>query len=304
MNWGYNTKQRGAAPDDIADVLAWLARNTREVKDLADPALSRQLLAAATSRLDGTRAAATSVRRNRAVLLNALDYAVELKLLDSNPIKNLKWRAPKVAREVDRRVVVNPAQARALLEAVRAQQPSGPRLVAFFGVLYYSGLRPEEAVGLRRQDVQLPDLVGTRLPSSGANRAISGANFISGRPGPTSAGSGPTTDQAATAAASSTAPRARAGGFHAHRPSPSCSASTSPTFDGEPSRPAVPGCPGPPTGHHHLPPRLGPGTQDRTDGRGVPLPAGSPALRPSPRMPVHLAQRRSSRHPGRRVGRP
>jgi integrase len=53
--------------------------------------------------------------------------------------------------------VVNPSQARKLLEAVRAQRPSGPRLVAFFGVLYYSGLRPEEAVALLRQDVKLPE---------------------------------------------------------------------------------------------------------------------------------------------------
>ena len=159
VNWGFNTKERDRAPGDVEGVLIWLTRNTKEVKQLADPSLSRQLLDAATSRLDGTRAAATSVRRNRAVLLNALDYAVELKLLDVNPVKNLKWRAPRVAHEVDRRVVVNPAQARALLEAVRAQQPSGPRLVAFFGVLYYSGLRPEEAVGLRRQDVELPDLI-------------------------------------------------------------------------------------------------------------------------------------------------
>jgi integrase len=159
VNWGYNTKQRNEAPDDVTDILTWLARNTKEVKELADLALSRQLLTAATSRLDGSRVAATSVRRNRAVLLNALDYAVELKLLDHNPVKSIKWRSPKVAHEVDRRVVVNPAQARALLEAVRSQQPSGPQLVAFFGVLYYSGLRPEEAIGLRRQDVKLPDLV-------------------------------------------------------------------------------------------------------------------------------------------------
>jgi integrase len=159
VNWGFNTKQRAMAPGELGDALIWLARNTREVKELADPALSRQVLTAATSRLDGSRAAPTSVHRNRAVLLNALDYAVELKLLDTNPIKSLKWRAPKVAHAVDRRVVVNPTQARALLEAVRAQQPSGPRLVAFFGVLYYSGLRPEEAVGLRRQDVELPALV-------------------------------------------------------------------------------------------------------------------------------------------------
>jgi len=159
VNWAYNSKQRDAAPGDVQEVLSWLSRNTREVKDVAGPALSRRLLASATSRLDGSQAASTSVRRNRAVLLNTLDFAVELGLLDSNPVKDIKWRAPRTTPEVDRRVVVNPGQARALLEAVRAQKPSGPWLVAFFGVLYYSGLRPEEAVGLRRQDVVLPDLV-------------------------------------------------------------------------------------------------------------------------------------------------
>jgi integrase len=156
--WGYNTRQRAAAPPGIAETLAWLAGNTSQVRELADPALARQLLTAATARLDGNRAAATSVRRNRAVLLNALEYAVELKLLEDNPLKQIKWRAPQVAHEVDRQVVVNPAQARALLAAVGAQRPSGPRLVAFFGVLYYSGLRPEEAVGLHRRDVELPAL--------------------------------------------------------------------------------------------------------------------------------------------------
>jgi len=43
-------------------------------------------------------------------------------------------------------------QARALLEAVRAQQPSGPRLVAFFAMMFYAGLRPEEAVNLSRDN--------------------------------------------------------------------------------------------------------------------------------------------------------
>jgi integrase len=96
-------------------------------------------------------------RRNRAILANALDYGVELGLLDTNPIRALKWTAPKVSSQVDRRSVVNPSQARALLEAVRAQQPTGPRLVAFFAVMYYAGLRPEEAINLRAEDVALPD---------------------------------------------------------------------------------------------------------------------------------------------------
>jgi integrase len=51
---------------------------------------------------------------------------------------------------------VNPRQARALLEAVRAQQPSGPRLATFFAAMYYAGLRPEEAINLGRDNVILP----------------------------------------------------------------------------------------------------------------------------------------------------
>jgi integrase len=51
---------------------------------------------------------------------------------------------------------VNPRQARALLAAVRVQKPSGPRLVAFFGVMYYAGLRPEEAVSLRKENLRMP----------------------------------------------------------------------------------------------------------------------------------------------------
>jgi integrase len=38
---------------------------------------------------------------------------------------------------------------------VRAQRPSGPRLVTFFAVMYYAGLRPEEAINLAADNVIL-----------------------------------------------------------------------------------------------------------------------------------------------------
>jgi integrase len=117
------------------------------------------MLGLATDRLDGKTAAASTARRNRTILANAMDYAVELGLLETNPIRRIKWTAYKVSSQVDRRSVVNPRQARALLEAVRAQQPSGPRLVAFFAVMYYAGLRPEEAINLAVENVILPPQV-------------------------------------------------------------------------------------------------------------------------------------------------
>ena len=57
---------------------------------------------------------------------------------------------------MDRRVVVNPEQARALLGAVRRQKASGPSLVAFFGSMYFGALRPAEAATLRKSTLALP----------------------------------------------------------------------------------------------------------------------------------------------------
>ncbi|GII05455.1 tyrosine-type recombinase/integrase [Planobispora takensis] len=157
--WAFNTRQRDSAPEDAASVLRWLAANTKPLSALAETQPVRELLAVATSRLDGKRAATSTMLRNKTILQTALDYAVELKLLSHNPIKALKWKRPKSTSEVDRRSVVNHAQARALLAAVEARKPSGKRLKAFFAVMYYAGLRPEEAVHLRVHNVTIPPLV-------------------------------------------------------------------------------------------------------------------------------------------------
>jgi hypothetical protein len=103
-----------------------------------------------------TPAASTTQRRKRAVFYNALGYAVEAGLLGANPVDRIQWKAPEVAETVDRRVVVSPAQARALLAGVRAQGARGRHLEAFFGCIYYAALRPSEAVALREADCHLP----------------------------------------------------------------------------------------------------------------------------------------------------
>ena len=57
---------------------------------------------------------------------------------------------------VDRRVVVNPEQARHLITAVSDIGSTGPRYVAFFATIYFAGLRPAEVLALRIQDCTLP----------------------------------------------------------------------------------------------------------------------------------------------------
>jgi integrase len=178
--YGFNTKRRADAPESVADRLRWLAANTRPVEDLTLPGVAREVLDAATSRLDGKRAAADTVRKHRMLLANALDYAVERELLDSNPIRALKWTSPakSTTREVDRRSVVNHRQAKLLLDAVSEQWPSGERLVAFFALMYYAALRPEEAVNVNRDDIHLPSAV---LAEAWGELALSGAKPHAGR---------------------------------------------------------------------------------------------------------------------------
>ena len=132
VRWGFNTKQRAEPPADVAEVLAWVARNSAPLSALAEPATARRVLQQATERLDGKPAAASTARRHRTILANAMDYAIELGLLETNPVRVLKWTAPKVSSQVDRRSVVNPRQARALLDAVRspaAERAAARRLV-------------------------------------------------------------------------------------------------------------------------------------------------------------------------------
>jgi integrase len=146
-----------AAPAEIRQALDWLSRNTRPVSDLAEAGITRRVMDALTKTSDGKSAAAGTIQRKRGVIVNALGQAVERNLLLTNPAASLSWTAPRTIKTVDKRVVVNPTQARALLEAVGDQGPSGAALVAFFAVMYYSALRPGEALNLRKTNLLLPD---------------------------------------------------------------------------------------------------------------------------------------------------
>lgn len=175
--WAFNIRNSSAGlpPEQIARALSWLERNTREVGELAQPGVARAVLDALSLTADGSRAAPATVARQRGVVVNVGEYAVERKLLGKNPITSVAWKAPRTVKGVDKRVVVNADQARQLLAAVAEEKPSGRRLVAFFGALYYAALRPGEAATLRRADVILPAegwgelLLAGSTPEAGAS---------------------------------------------------------------------------------------------------------------------------------------
>lgn len=171
-------------PDDVQGVLHWVSKASRPLTDLTEPATARALLDSLKLKLDGTAAAAETVRRKRRTLVNAANYAVDLGELSENPITAVRWQKPKVSNQVDPRVVANPEQARNLLAAVSYvggyRRARGRRLVGLFAAMYFGGLRPAEAVGLVETDLVLPDsgwgsaLLHRTRPSAGKRWTDSG----------------------------------------------------------------------------------------------------------------------------------
>ena len=189
VRWAFNApaRARGPAPENLAVAARWLQKHTRPLADLEERTVCREVLDAIAVRLDGRAAAATSIARRRAVFHNILEMAVEREMLATNPLDRLRWKRRKSSERLDPRVVATPAQARALLEAVRLgwqadseirkrqAAAAGERLVAFFGSMYYAALRPSEATELAVADLEIPEEGWGWLLITNSNAEISDA---------------------------------------------------------------------------------------------------------------------------------
>jgi integrase len=159
--YAFNKQRReeGSPPEEWATALAWVEKNTVRLADLAKAAMVHRVLDAISRKVDDPRsaAAASTVARKRAVFSGALRYAVELEYLESNPLKKVKWEAPRTTLQVDKQVVPNDDQARRLLDAVTA---TTPELTGFFACVSEAGLRPEEALHLSEHQYERPKAEG------------------------------------------------------------------------------------------------------------------------------------------------
>jgi integrase len=170
-SWSYNSRARGAVPandkaaartvpagDEREAVLKWVSAHSIPVVRLADAAVVRAVLLGLQRNLDGTKSSATAYDRRRGVFFGALEYAVELDLLDSNPMQRVKvTRVKSLDEQVDPATVASLAQGRTLIEVAKNYNSRYKgRLAAFFGLMFWAGLRPAECVDLHVADLTLP----------------------------------------------------------------------------------------------------------------------------------------------------
>jgi integrase len=139
---------------------------------------------ATTTSPSGKPYAANTYKNKLKGLNGAIKYAVELNLLDRNPLDRISTPPPRAFSLVDRRVVINPDQARRLINAVADQGHTGERYVAFFATMYFAALRPGEVLALRKQDCLLPETGWGRLCFAESSPYAGGAWTDSGDDSP------------------------------------------------------------------------------------------------------------------------
>ncbi|GGO86486.1 tyrosine-type recombinase/integrase [Wenjunlia tyrosinilytica] len=172
-------------PAEIKAALEWIGRKSLKVSDFNTPAVVRNALEALSLRLDGKTAAPNTIHRKLTVLSNALRYAVERQLLGSVPLGTVDWEAPETDDEIDFRYVPGPRLAKKLIAAVGRQGRRGWHLRAFFGCLYYAGMRPAEVTALSLNACTLPEsgwgelLLADSTPRVGSGWTDSGESFDS-----------------------------------------------------------------------------------------------------------------------------
>ncbi|MEV7322847.1 tyrosine-type recombinase/integrase [Streptomyces sp. NPDC093970] len=162
FRWGIVPANEGEDPPaELKAAYDWVTTADRPLGDVCDAEVLEGVLYRVSYKLDGTPAAGDTYKRRRRALNAALEHAVATGKLPENPLQRTRRKRVGSNDVVDRRVLVNAVQARQLLTSVSYvgswDRCRGRRLVAFYAVLYYAGLRPAEAVGLRLSDCHLPE---------------------------------------------------------------------------------------------------------------------------------------------------
>lgn len=86
--WAFKktVREAGPPPPQLAEAIAWITERSIPLAELRNPRQARASDATTLTMLDGRTYSAKSRRNKRQVLLAALNHAVELELLDHNPL--------------------------------------------------------------------------------------------------------------------------------------------------------------------------------------------------------------------------
>ncbi len=141
-----NPHTRRAYARAVGEFLAWC--ETRGVESLA---AVQPLHVASWIELEGREVSAPSVKQRLAAVRHLFDWLVVGQVVPVNPAASV--RGPRHIMRAGKTAVLEPAEARALLDSIDASTPAGLRDRALISLMVYSFARIGAAVGMKVEDV-------------------------------------------------------------------------------------------------------------------------------------------------------
>lgn len=155
--FAFNSERRDGASLEVEEILAWVERSAPRMSVWLDTEVISAALDAVGTKLNGRPVAKVSLRRDRTILFGLLKHAVVTHVLEEHPFELVEIAKIKTSRAIDKRSLLSESLALRMLTWVKTHARTGACLFAFLAVLYFAGLRPEEAAALRVKDLTLPD---------------------------------------------------------------------------------------------------------------------------------------------------
>ena len=190
----------------------WAQQASLPVGCLSEPAVLRSAVEALTLRLDGSRAAANTIIRKRAVLHGALGYAAEAGLLPNNPLDTIGWQVPRSSAALDPWWWRAPPRSAHCWTRLPGPGWSSPPSSAACTTPRFARRKPSPCASLTAHHLPGPGMGMLRLSAATPR---------------TASPHGPTAAPAMSSADSSTGRTGRSGWSQSPRFSPPCSAPTS-----------------------------------------------------------------------------
>jgi site-specific recombinase XerD len=141
-----NPHTRRAYARAVGEFLAWC-----ETRGVASLAAVQPLHVANWIELQGREVSAPSVKQQLAAIRHLFDWLVIGQVVPVNPATAV--RGPRHVVRVGKTAVLEPAEARALLDSIDAATPVGLRDRALISLMVYSFARIGAAVGMKVEDV-------------------------------------------------------------------------------------------------------------------------------------------------------
>jgi len=141
-----NPHTRRAYARAVGEFLAWC--ESVGVTSLPDV---QPLHVASWIELEGRQVSAPSVKQRLAALRHLFDWLVTGQVVPVNPAASV--RGPRHVVRVGKTAVLEPAEARALLDSIDATTPAGLRDRALISLMVYSFARIGAALGMKIEDV-------------------------------------------------------------------------------------------------------------------------------------------------------